>query len=574
MVMLRLVVCAVVLAGACASNRPAPKAATASHSEVAKWPAFVDRFVEAYLASHPSFAVAQGRHDFDGRLPDWSPAGLSSQIAFLERSRAQALDFAQGALSPEERFQRDYLLSRIDAGLFWLRDARQPFTNPAFYFDSGLDPHTYVSTPYAPLEQRLAAFIRYAAAIPDALAQIRANIETPLPRTFIDYAVAGFNGFAAFYRKDVPRAFEAVKDEPLQRQLEVVLEPAERAMTELAAWFAAQRVDPASAYALGAERFRAMLARTEGVTTPLDELEAIGQADLERNLAALASACKSYLPAGTIAACVAKQAADKPNEGPVQCARDQLADLRRYIVDHHIVSIPGTEEVRVEEAPPYMRQNFAYIDIPGPYEKSLPSVYYIAPPDPAWSKAEQDAYVPGRADLLFTSVHEVWPGHFLQFLHSNRTPWRFGQLFVGYAFAEGWAHYTEELMVEEGLAKDAPELAVGQILNALLRNVRFLCAIGLHTKGMTVGQCERMFKDEAYQDAGNARQQAARGTYDPGYLNYTMGKLMIRKLRSSWEAENPGHPRQEFHDRFLAFGGPPIPLLRALLLKQAGGALF
>ena len=163
-------------------------------------------------------------------------------------------------------------------------------------------------------------------------------------------------------------------------------------------------------------------------------------------------------------------------------------------------------------------------------------MYYIAPPDPKWSKAEQDAYVPGKADLLFTSVHEVWPGHFLQFLHSNRSSWRFGQLFVGYAYAEGWAHYAEEMMIEKGLANGAPELHIGQLLNALLRNVRYMCAIGLHTKGMTVAQCEQMFKEKAYQDAGNARQQAARGTYDPAYLNYTMGKLMIRKLRDDWAA--------------------------------------
>ena len=175
--------------------------------------------------------------------------------------------------------------------------------------------------------------------------------------------------------------------------------------------------------------------------------------------------------------------ADKPTGGAVEGAREQLAQLRQFIVDHDVVTIPGTEEALVEEAPAYRRQNFAYINIPGPYEKNLPSVYYIAPPDPTWPKAEQEAYMPGKADLLFTSVHEVWPGHFLQFLHSNRSSWRFGQLFVGYAFAEGWAHYAEELMIEKGLANDAPELHIGQLLNALLRNVRYMCAIGLHTQG-------------------------------------------------------------------------------------------
>jgi uncharacterized protein (DUF885 family) len=168
----------------------------------------------------------------------------------------------------------------------------------------------------------------------------------------------------------------------------------------------------------------------------------------------------------------------------------------------------------------------------------------------------------------------VWPGHFLQFLHSNRSSWRFGQLFVGYAFAEGWAHYGEELMIEQGLAKDAPELHIGQLLNALLRNVRYMCAIGLHTKGMTVAQCEQMFKDKAYQDAGNARQQASRGTYDPAYLNYTMGKLMIRQLRADWQAANPNRSIKQFHDQFLSYGGPPIPLVRVQMLNGAQGDLF
>jgi uncharacterized protein (DUF885 family) len=555
-----------------ANKQPAPP--TALTAQRSAWPAFVDRYIEGYLKANPSFAVAQGRHEFDGRLPDWSSAGIQAQVGFLETARTQAVGFADSALSANERFERAYVVSRIDTDLFWLRDARQPFTNPAFYFDAGLDPGIYVSVPYAPIEQRMRAFIRYANAVPNAVQQIRANLSAPLPRTFIAYASAGFNGFAEFFRRDVPQAFAPVKDAGLQGELNTARQKAAAAMAELARWFESRTDRADAAYVLGPERFRALLSKTEAVTTPLAELEAIGRADLQRNLATLALACRNYLPDGTLPACVAKQAADKPEGGPVDGARKQLARLRQFIVDHDIVSIPSNDPVRVELAPPYKRQNFAYIEIPGPYETKLPSTYYIAPPDPNWSAAEQASYVPGKADLLFTSVHEVWPGHFLQFLHSNRSPWRFGQLFVGYAFAEGWAHYTEELVVEEGLATDDPALQVGQSLNALLRNVRLLCAIGLHTQGMTVDGCEQLFKDAAFQDAGNARQQASRGTYDPGYLNYTLGKLMIRKLRADWLRENPGRSRAQFHDAFLSLGGPPIPLLRAKLLAQPGGALF
>jgi uncharacterized protein (DUF885 family) len=173
------------------------------------------------------------------------------------------------------------------------------------------------------------------------------------------------------------------------------------------------------------------------------------------------------------------------------------------------------------------------------------------------------------ADLLFTSVHEVWPGHFLNFLHSNRSTSKFGQVFVGYAFAEGWAHYTEEMMWEAGLGNGDPETHIGQLANALLRNARFLSAIGLHTKGMTVAQSDRLFREEAYTDPGTARQQALRGTYDPAYLNYTLGKLMIRNLREDWTKSRGGRSAwKEFHDRFLSYGGPPIPLVRRAMVGE------
>lgn len=541
----------------------------------ADWTKFVDDYTESYFKANPSTAVAQGRHEFDGQLPDFSVEGLQKEAGRLEQARTRALGFKDKSLAPEQRFQRDYLISRIDDDLFWLRDARQPSTNPSWYFDNGLDPSTYVTVPYAPPEQRMQAFIKYAQQVPAALEHIRKNLRIPMPRTFIDYGVAGFNGFAEFYRKDVPQAFAEVKDAEAKKQLAAAIDPAAKAMTEMAKWLESQKETANDRFALGAELFSTMLRMTENVTTPLDKLEAIGKADLERNFAALAEACKQYAADATIGKCLAKMNADKPKGGPVAGAREQLAQLRQFIVDRDIVSIPGTEEALVEEAPAYRRQNFAFINVPGPYEKNLPSVYYIAPPDPKWPKAERDAYTPGKADLLFTSVHEVWPGHFLQFLHSNRSSWRFGQLFVGYAFAEGWAHYSEELMVEKGLAKDAPELHIGQLTNALLRNVRYMCAIGLHTQGMTVAQCEQMFKEKGYQDAGNARQQAARGTYDPAYLNYTMGKLMIRKLRTDWTATRGGEQAwKQFNDEFLSYGGPPIPLVRAQMLKGPAGELF
>jgi uncharacterized protein (DUF885 family) len=179
------------------------------------------------------------------------------------------------------------------------------------------------------------------------------------------------------------------------------------------------------------------------------------------------------------------------------------------------------------------------------------------------------AYIPGKDDLLFTTVHEVMPGHFLQFLHSNRSPSLIGRLFVGYGFAEGWAHYSEQLMWDAGLGAGDPEVHIGQLYEALERDCRFISAIGLHTQGMTQAQSKELFETECYKDEGNAEQQAARGTYDPEYLNYTLNKLLIMKLRDDWTASRGGRKAwKQFHDAFLSYGGPPVPLVRQAMMGE------
>jgi hypothetical protein len=293
----------------------------------------------------------------------------------------------------------------------------------------------------------------------------------------------------------------------------------------------------------------------------------MGRADLRRNQAA-GRACREFAPGESIGGCCARMTGRKPAEGAVETARLQMAETKAFLLEQGLVSIPGDEEAVVAEAPPYARSNFAYINIPGPWEHDQPAVYFIAPPNPARPDEVRQAYVPGEADLLFTSVHEVWPGHFLNFVHARRSDWVFGRLYVSYAFGEGWAHYAEEMMLEAGLRGASPETRIGMLSNALLRNARFLSAVGLHTGGMTVQESERMFMEEAFQGEGTALQQAARGTYDPAYLNYTLGKLMIRELREEWTRERGGRQAwRDFHDTFLSFGGPPIPLVRARMLQ-------
>jgi hypothetical protein len=573
-----MVLALLVTAVAGCARAPAPvSAVTTAPAPPARsngWSLFRDDFLESYFKAEPAFAVTTGRHEFDGQLPDWSAAGIASELKTLRTERDHAREFKDGALSEAERFERDSVIVRIDHDLFWIETAAKPFKNPAYYMDS-LDPAAYLIRDYAPLETRMRAFIKYERAVVAAAGQIRANLRLPLARPLLERGVVAFTGFADFYHDDAPKVFASVAEEALQVQLRQSTGAAEAAMRNLSEWLAANRKSATGDFALGENKFTQMLSVTERVTTPLAQIEKAANADLARNLAALHAACAAFLPGKPLPACVEKAAQNKPAGGPVEGARQQLAELKSFIEAKGFVSIPGAEQALVAEAPAYRRNNFAYIEIPGPFEKGAASVFYIAPPDPSWAPKIQHDYLPGRANLLFASVHEVWPGHFLQFLHSNRSGAMVNRVFVGYAFAEGWAHYGEELMWEEGLDNGDPETHIGQLTNALLRNVRFVCAIGMHAHGMKPAECERLFREEAYADAGGARQQAERGTYDPEYLDYTMGKLMIRKLRDDWTRTRGGQAAwRDFHDRFLSYGGPPIPMVRAAMLGSDSGSLF
>jgi hypothetical protein len=553
---------------------PPPPATAPAPAADNGWARFRDGFLEAYFRAEPALAVYQGRHEFDGQLPQRSADAIAHEIKDLHAQRERTLTFRDSALSADERFERDSIVARIDHDLFWLETAQWPFKNPAFYIDS-LDPSPYLTREYAPLDVRMRAFIKFERALPRAAEEIKANLRPPLGRPLLERGLSAFKGYADYYHKNVAQIFASVTDQSLQKDLSEANSAAEAAMRSLAAALEADRASANDDYALGAERFAQMLVATERVTTPLAQVEEAGNADLARNLAALHAACARFLPGGSEHACVEKVERDKPAGAVVDDARKQLAELKSFIEAHNIVSIPGSEQILVAQAPPYNRDNFAYIDVPGPYDKSVASTFYIAPPDPAWPAKMQRDYLPGRASLLFTSVHEVWPGHFLQFLHSNRYGSIVNRVFVGYAFAEGWAHYGEEMMWEEGLGNADPEVHIGQLKNALLRNVRMLCAIGIHTRGMKIAECERHFREQAFADAGNAHQQAIRGAYDPAYLNYTMGKLMIRKLRADWTSTRGGQSAwHDFHDRFLSYGGPPIPMVRAAMLGNDSGSLF
>jgi uncharacterized protein (DUF885 family) len=599
------------------SKTPAPRPPSQASQQ---WKQTADGFVQSYFAAQPAFAAQEGKHEYDGQLPDVSAHGIKREIARLhdERDQLNAVDPSQ--LEPQERFDRTYLLNVVDRDLFYLEKAHFPSTNPYWYLNAaGIDPDMYLSRNYAPLNVRMKGYIKYARGIPKLTTEIQENLKGPLPKTYVELGVAVFGGLVDFYKKDVAAVFASVNDPAMQKDLGDADTNAANAMANLTNYLTGLRKTATDNFAVGKDLYAQMLKDTEMVDLPIEQIEAAGRADLERNTAAIKAECANYLPKGTIAACVAKVAAKKPAEGTLDAARRQLIMLRDFVQKNNVVNIPNDDQALVAEAPPYNRNNAAFIQVPGPYDKGVAATYNIAPPDPKWSKAEQLQYLPSEATLLFTSVHEVWPGHFLQFLHSNSNADKLEALWVGYAFAEGWAHYSEEMMYEEGLGRGDPELHIGQLMDALLRDVRLLSSIGLHTEGWTVAQSEKMFREQAFQDPGNARQQAARGTYDPAYLNYTLGKLMIRKLRADWVAKmsSGGAAAQpspaaapasapasaattgaamtgpamtgpsmtgasaapdqalwhDFHDKFLSYGGPPIPMVRKEMVGEAGTLL-
>jgi len=539
---------------------------TITEAAKAPWAEFAATTVAEYYRRNPEEAVDAGLHQYDGQIIDLSPESVADYLAWVRKTRSEAASYDD--LGGMDAFERDYLVVSMNEEEFNFGTADYWSRNPAAYVGR-LGFSVYLDREYAPLDVRMRGYTKYVAQLPAFFETMQSNLQPPLASPFIEMSLARFGGLVGYLETTVPEIFSSVADQALQAEFAANNAAAVESLKSTVEWLKGLRETAHDDFALGAERFLEMLRAAEGVEITLVELKAAGERDLERNLGLLDEACAEFAPGKSTKECVLEVQDKKPEGGPVAGARAQLPGLRKFIEEQKLVTIPGTEEALVDEAPPHRRTNSAYISIPGPYEVGLPSVYYIAPPDPSWSEEDQLAYIPGEADLLFTSVHEVWPGHFLQYLHSNRAKNNIGQHFGAYSFSEGWAHYTEEMMADAGLDDGRPDIRIGQLLNALLRNVRYLSAIGLHTEGMTVEESHKLFEEKAFADYGTAAQQSLRGTYDPGYLNYTLGKLMIRKLREDWTKGRGGREAWgEFHDQFLSFGYPPIPLVRQQMLGE------
>jgi len=556
------------------SAAPPPSAATDDDAFARE----ADKFYWSWFDLIPTgswggpIGVAMGYHQYDGKLPDLSAAGLSAKLELLHRGQLAFEHLQPAALSPEHRLEREALLRLIRSNLFDLEVRRLPYRNPMWY-SAALDLLDYVSREYAPPAERARAIERVADGAQAVLAAGRANLEAKLPRPYLETALIQINGQLAFLKKDVPAAFAALAPSE-QAELRSALDKLSSALAGWRDFVESRKAEATDEFAIGAENFLRMLAEQEGVETDLATLERAGRADLERNLRALAEVAKQIDPKASVAEVMHRLHEDKPAAAEVNpLATRQAAELRRFVEERKIATIPSPELATVIDAPPYMRVNTAFLRASGVFEKKpLPSYYLISPPDPTWPAAMQKGYLPTREVLLFITAHEVWPGHFLHRLYRARYPSRILKTMGSYTTSEGWAHYTEEMMWLEGAAGKDPKMHAAQLEEALLRDVRFLSAIGLHCKGMTVAESEKMFVEQAFADAKTAHQQAVRGTFDPGYLNYTLGKLMILKLRDDWRRAHPGAPLGEFHDAFLERGFTTVPAIRKMLLGESAGA--
>ncbi len=556
----------------------APSAGETSESSDEAFAVLAKTLLDEHLAAHPERGVELGRHRYDGKVSDASAAGLATETKRLAAAIDSLEAIEPSSLTTIHQVERTALLAALEDDRFRLEVLRAPQRNPMFYLGA-LDLTPYISRDYAPLADRARAIIAIAKATPAHLAAAKTNLEASLPRTFIDTALLQTRGTATFVREDVAAAMQALPKDALAKELSDALEQMATALDAYAGYLDKARAGASDEFALGRETFARMLLRTQGIDVDLERLREVLEADLTRNYAAMEAAAREIDEKRSVSAVVAKVAADKPKPSAVLAeATTQARDMRAFLLAQDIITIPSEDVAEVVETPPFMRWNAAFLSGAGVFEtKPLPSFYYISPPDPSWSKKKQRAYVPGKTDLLFITIHEVWPGHFLHGLHLKVGSSEILKSLWNYTTGEGWAHYTEEMMWDAGISED-PRVHVGQLQNALLRNVRAISALGLHTEGWTVEQSKAMFLDKAFQDEANAEQQAVRGTFDPMYLAYTTGKLVIAKMRRDLEAKAKAEGKEfsvkAFHDELLSYGAAPLSAIRAAMVPDDPTALL
>ncbi len=522
-----------------------------------------------YNDAHPSAARMLGLHQYDGMVEDYRPEAIEQRTQALDRQIRQLEDIDPATLSSDQVFNRDLLKAHLSFERFELTELRDYTRNPIHYSDA-IDLSVYLKRTYAPIDERARSLAAQAAQIPVVLEQAKRNLDESMPAPFIETALSVYGGAVPFIRNDVPAALNAAGSTV---DVSAELNAAADAVDRFIAYLKDAQPRATNAFAIGADAFAQMLRLGEMVDTPLEQLLAAGEEDLARNSAAAVDAAAEIDPDRGIREIMTELSSDHPSaQELIPVTARMLESLRDYVIERALVTIPSDNRCLVEETPSFLRWAFAMMDTAGPFEtRARESYYYITPPEADWSQERQEEWLTefNYAGLQDISIHEAYPGHFVHFLHLPLIPYPVRQVCMSYAFVEGWAHYVEKMMLDVGYGDGDPRLRLAQIKEALTRNCRYIAAIKMHTQGMTVDEATRLFQEKAFAEEAPARQEAVRGTFDPGYLNYTLGKLMILKLREDYHRqEGDDFSLLAFHDRLLGLGAPPVPLVRRALLRE------
>ena len=541
-------------------------------------------FDQVYFPSQPSGGTMSGYHQYDAMLEDFSRAHIDAEVAALNEFDKRISAISAASLDQTTRGDREMVLGDIHSRLLMLQTI-QPWAKNADRYSSTCAGAAFVlmERKFAPADDRLRSLIAREKKMPGLIAEAHTNLQNP-PRIFTEIAIDQLPGIVSFFEHDVPAAFADARDPALMAEFAQTNAAVIAALNDYLKWLKTDLLPRSKGdYRIGADTFSKKLLYDEMVDVPLPRLLEIGYADMHRNQQHFAEVAKELEPGKTPREVLEELGSQHP-------APDQLipaftatfTSLLDFIRAHHIVTIPSDVRPVVEETPPFMRATTqASMDSPGPYETHATTSYFnVTLPNPTMTPAEVEGYMHSFniGTVISTSVHEAYPGHYVQYLYSLKAPSRVRKILSANTNIEGWAHYTEQMMLDNGYgqpgsgAKDEREakfFRLGQLQDALLRNARFIVGIQMHTGNMTYEQAVEFFQKEGYQPKETAAVEARRGAGDPTYLYYTLGKLEIMKLRADLQKkQGAAFSLQKFHDEFLSQGFPPIKIIREAL---AGG---
>src|SRR4026208_1556199 len=559
----------------------------AAETEDGEYESVAEEYIKGYLGAHPLEGTALGLHEYDGKITDYSRLALDAELSRLRRFDDRLSKFDPGKLSPRQSIDLRILQAAVKKDLFEMQDMSVFERNPMVYARAA-DVNVYIKRNFAPLEDRVRSLIAIESQIPNILIAARTNLDEKLPRPFVELAIQIARGSADFLKKDLVAAVSGLKDEQLRVAFQGANRKAANALNDYATWLEREKLPKATFdFALGEEKFGRFLAQTELVDLSPQKVLEIGMVQLKAEQEAFAEAAKKIDPNKPAIEVFKQIQSEHPAADKLipDIAKD-LDQLRKYVVSRRLVGIPSEVRAKVKETPQYLRAtSFASMDTAGPFEKrATEAYYYVTPTDDDWPEKEKEEWLTAfnyyTSDV--TSIHEVYPGHYVQFLHLNASSaTKVEKIFGSYAFIEGWAHYCEKMMIDEGFGgpsssspseddvKRAAKYRMAQTDEALLRLCRLCVSIKVHTQNMSIDEATKFFEDNCYYEQKPARQEALRATFDPGYLNYTLGKLQILKLRDDYKAQQgDDFSLQKFHNELLSHGMPPIRLLREIMLKD------